>query len=131
MMVGLSGGRVFGFSAVSCSHPVECVNCHEHFRLLRPLIREVVVSSHFLRDAPGFDVRQVVDCEREYSPGLHKLEENVDGIFVFRSLRDGKHVVYAVDRGRRLVFLRAFNNFKAYKKFLEDRKGIREMVSRA
>lgn len=107
---------------------LECVNCRDHFSQLRPHIKEVAVTKHFLRDAPDFDVKQVVDCRHQYFTHLHKFEETVGGHHIFRAMQDGTHIVYAVDRGHRLIFLRAFRNFKQYEKFLEDKKKILHLI---
>ncbi|MFH1787775.1 MAG: hypothetical protein ABH834_00140 [Candidatus Altiarchaeota archaeon] len=108
---------------------IKCVNCASHFRQLRPLIRETVASKHFLRDAPDFDAKMLLDCEHEHFTHLHKFEELVGGNHIFRALWQGKHIVYAVDLNHRLVLLRAFKNIKDYQKFLEDEKNIKHMLT--
>lgn len=102
-----------------------------HFSRLQPLITEVVVSKHFSRDAPGFDVNLVLDSRHEHFTHLHKLEETIEGNHVFRALADHTHIVYAVDKKHRLIFLRAFKKFKQYEKFLEDKKLILRMIEGA
>ena len=108
---------------------IKCVNCHEYFEELRPLIKEVIVSHHFKKDAPDFDINLVSDCQHEYFTRLHKFEETVDGNHIFRAVKDKMHVVYAIDKEHRLIFLRAFKNFGEYKRFLMDKKRIKEMIS--
>jgi hypothetical protein len=107
---------------------IECINYHDHFQKLRPLIREVTTSKHFLRDAPDFDVTLVLDSKHQYFTHLHKLEETIHGHHIFRALWKGKHIIYAVDKNHRLVFMRAFESFKSYRKFLEDKKMIQDIL---
>ena len=40
---------------------------------------------------------------------------------------NGIHIVYAVS-GNKLIFLRAFKNFKRYEKFLEDKKAVKNLA---
>lgn len=107
---------------------VKCINCVNHFQQLRPHIHEIVVSKHFLRDAPDFDVKQILDCEHQHFTHIHKFEELVNGNHIFRALWKGKHIVYAVDKNHRLVFLRAFRNVKQYEKFLDDKLNLAHML---
>jgi hypothetical protein len=72
----------------------------------------------------------VLDCEHLYFKQLHKLEETIKGNHIFRALKNNLHVVYAIDRSHRLIFLRAFDNFTAYKKFLDNKKQILHMIER-
>ena len=115
---------------MDCSEKTErCVNCHDHFEQLRPLVKEVIVSKHFKRDAPAFDVNLVVDCKHEHFRRLHKFEETIEGNHIFRAVKDEKHIVYAIDKNHRLIFLRAFDSFEEYKKFLNDKKKILKIIS--
>jgi len=107
---------------------LRCVNCSNHFQQLRPKIREVLTSKHFQRDAPDFDPNIILDCSHEHFTHLHKFEETIHGNHIFRALWKGSHIVYAVDRDNRLVFLRAFKNMKEYGRFLEDKKKIRKLL---
>src|SRR3989344_9152163 len=99
-----------------------CINCHPYFEQLRPVIKGVVVFKHFLKDAPDFNVNLITDCQHEYFTRLHKFEETIDGNHIFRAIKGKKHYVYAIDRNKRLIFLRAFSSFKDYKKFLNEKK---------
>jgi len=118
-----------GACAKACPHDaVSCVNFCGHFQKIRPHIREAIASKHFLRDAPDFDAKLLLDCEHQYFTHLHKFEETVNGNHVFRALWQGKHIVYAVDTENRLVLLRAFDNTKTYKKFLDDKKKLLELL---
>jgi len=75
-------------------------------------------------------VTEILDCSSMDFYEMHKFEENVDGTLVFRAKKNGVHTVYAVDSRLRLIFLRAFRNFSAYGKFLEDKKELKKMISR-
>jgi len=111
-----------------CQKTPKCANCHSLFEKLRPLIKEIISSKHFLKDAPEFDLNLVFDCKHEYFTHLHKFEETINGNHIFRALNGKMHVVYAIDKNHRLVFLRAFNNFKDYLKFLTNKKKIAHML---
>lgn len=108
-----------------------CVNCHDHYQQLRPLVKEVIATKHFLRDAPGMDPNTIVNCEHEHFTKLHKFEEIINGNHIFRALKGKTHIVYAIDKSHRLIFLRAFENFNMYEKFLNDKKLIEEMIESA
>ncbi|MCX6706631.1 MAG: hypothetical protein NT001_00640 [Candidatus Woesearchaeota archaeon] len=108
----------------------KCINCHDHYQQLRPLIKEVIVTSHFERDLPSFDITSITDCRHENFTHLHKFEETIDGNHIFRALQDHTHIVYAIDKAHRLVFLRAFDNFKEYERFLSNKKKITEMIKK-
>ena len=104
------------------------MNCHEYFERLRPLVKEILVSKHFHRDAPNFNIDLIVDCSHQYFTRLHKFEETIGGNHIFRAIKGHSHIVYAIDKQGRLIFLRAFHNFNAYKKFLSDKKMILSMI---
>jgi len=113
-----------------------CVNCHSHFMAVRPYIREVVVTKHFLKDLKDEEeaksvVKDVLDCSNVDFSELHKFEESVDGNMIFRAKKQGTHIVYCVDRKMRIMFLRAFRNYGEYEKFLEDKKELRKMIVHA
>jgi hypothetical protein len=100
---------------------------------IRPLVKSVVVSRHFIRDLKNQQerdsiIRDILDCSELEFTELHKFEENIDGNLVFRAKKEGKHIVYGVDKKMRIVFLRVFRNFGEYKKFLDDKKRIRRML---
>jgi mRNA-degrading endonuclease RelE of RelBE toxin-antitoxin system len=111
-----------------------CPNCKSHFMVMRPLIRQVLVSKHFQKDMKNESdimplVEDVLDCSHEEFSELHKFEESVDGIKIFRAKKGRVHIVYAVDRGMRIIFLRALRNFKEYKRFLSNKKEILAIAS--
>lgn len=99
---------------------------------IRPSIKSIAVSRHFIRDLKNEEemnsiINSVLDCSDLEFTELHKFEENIGGNLVFRAKKEGRHIVYGVDRKMRIVFLRAFRNFSEYKKFLDDKKEIRKM----
>lgn len=115
---------------------LHCLNCHSHFMAIRPSIKSVVVSRHFVRDLKNKEnmdsiIRDILDCSNLEFTELHKFEENIDGNLVFRAKKEGQHIVYGVDTKKRIVFLRAFRNFGEYKKFLDDKKEIVRMLKHA
>jgi mRNA-degrading endonuclease RelE of RelBE toxin-antitoxin system len=110
-----------------------CMDCNNHFMRVRPMIKEVIVSKHFIKDLKDEErmeslVNDVLDCSHMEFNELHRFEENVNGNLVFRAKRDGVHIVYCVDNKLRMLFLRAIKNFEEYKKFIENRKEIIAMV---
>jgi hypothetical protein len=109
---------------MECGMVEKCENCHEHFQEMRPKVKEILISGHFQRDLPGFDTSLIMDCKHEYFTRLHKFEEKIEGNYIFRAVYEGKHIVYSIDKGNRMIFLRAFSNFKEYKKYLENKKLI-------
>ena len=107
---------------------MECENCNNHFVKLRDSIKEVIMSNHFKKDLPDFDFSVIMDAEHEHHNRLHRYEEIIDGITIFRAIINHIHIVYVVDDKSRLIFLRAFKNFNNYDKFLSNKKKIKEMV---
>jgi mRNA-degrading endonuclease RelE of RelBE toxin-antitoxin system len=111
-----------------------CVNCHSHFMTIRPSLRTLVISRHFIRDLKDKEevnsiVSGVLNCSNVDFNELHKFEEDIDGNLVFRAKRDGVHILYCVDKKQRIIFLRAFKNYNEYGNFLEDKKKIRRMIA--
>jgi mRNA-degrading endonuclease RelE of RelBE toxin-antitoxin system len=107
-----------------------------HFMALRPLLTGVVVTKRFFKDLKDDQkiqstVVDVLDCSNLNYHELHKFEEIVGGALVFRAKKDGAHMVYAVDKQLRLIFLRVFRNFSEYGAFLEDKQEIKRMVAHA
>jgi len=103
--------------------------------MIRPSIKEVIVSRHFARDFKNekemdYMIKGILDCSDLEFTELHKFEENINGNLVFRAKREGIHIVYCVDKKMRIIFLRAFKNYSEYKKFLEDKKEIEKMIAR-
>lgn len=111
-----------------------CVNCHSHFMAVRPWLKTLVISRHFIRDLKDKEevnsiVSGVLNCSNVDFNELHKFEEDIDGNLVFRAKRDGVHILYCVDKKKRIIFLRAFKNYNEYGNFLEDKKRIRRMIA--
>lgn len=112
-----------------------CINCNSHFLAVRPLIRSVAVSKRFTRDLKDREkansiIENIMDCSHLEFHELHKFERNISGNLIFRAKKGQMHIVYGVDRGMRIVFLRVIKNFTEYKKFLEKRKEILGMIAR-
>jgi hypothetical protein len=112
-----------------------CINCHSEFIMVRPAIKEVIVTKHFARDLKDKEadslVKDILDCSNLEFIELHKFEENIDGNLIFRAKKGQTHFVYFVDKKMRIIFLRAFKNFTEYKKFLDDRKGMKRIIEEA
>ncbi len=115
-----------------CASKTEkCENCNHHFQRLRPQVEAVVVTKRFLKDAPTFDINTVLNCENIYFQKLHKFEDKIGDAHIFRALQNHLHAVYAIDGGNRLIFLRAFNNFTKYKRFLDNKKAIKHLIEQS
>lgn len=110
----------------------------DHFHELFPFVKEIVFSSHFEKDVKNmrgfgfdtnnFDARKIFSHEFEEFTRLHKFEEKIGEHYIFRALHDGKHMLYSINKTGRVVFLRAFSNFKEYGKFLADKRKIGEIL---
>ena len=102
---------------------------------VRPNIESVAVTKHFSKDIKDIEVQSLVkavlDCSGEDFYELHKFEAHIDGNMLFRAKKEHMHIVYCVDKKMRIIFLRAFRNFKDYKRFLEDKKEIHNLIIHA
>jgi mRNA-degrading endonuclease RelE of RelBE toxin-antitoxin system len=110
-----------------------CINCHNHFLTIRPKIKGVIVSKHFIKDLKDQKkitsiIQNILDCASSNFIELHKFEEHINGNLVFRAKTKKVHIVYFIDKHLRILFLRAFNNYKQYKKFLDNKHEIRHMI---
>jgi mRNA-degrading endonuclease RelE of RelBE toxin-antitoxin system len=110
-----------------------CINCHSHFMSVRSHIKSVVITKHFYKDLKDVEevqsiVRDVLNCSGADFYELHKFEKHIDGNMLFRAKKEGLHMVYCVDRKMRIIFLRAFRNFKEYERFLGDKREIRNLI---
>ncbi len=111
-----------------------CVNCHNHFLSIRPLIKEIVVSRHFIRDLKDEKIitsiiNNILDCAHLNFNELHKYEETIDGNLVFRAKKDYIHIVYCINKDQRaIIFLRAIKHFSEYKRFLDNRKLVKRII---
>ena len=111
-----------------------CINCHSHFMTVRPLVKSIIVSKHFLKDLKNEEevkaiVRDILDCSNADFVELHKFEENVDGNLIFRAKKQGMHIVYCVNKKMSIVFLRVFKNYGEYSRFLGDKREIKKMIA--
>jgi hypothetical protein len=93
-----------------------------HFDNFVGKINNPIISKHFKKEAPDFDVNLVLDNKHEHFTRLHKFEKQVKGNDIFRALREKTHYVYVITPEKKLIFLRAFKNFKKYEKYLGDDK---------
>ena len=110
-----------------------CLNCNSEFVAIRPLIKSVIISKHFMRDFKDKNkmnavVNGILNCSSLEFNELHKFEGRVNGTLIFRAKKDDLHILYCVDKKMRIVFLRAIGNFTEYKRFLDDRKELRRIV---
>jgi hypothetical protein len=116
----------------SCSMEKEfCTDC-SHFMKLRSKVRKAIVSKHFFRDVKDEDeakkiVGDILDCSHLDFTELHKFEESIDGIMVFRAKKGHVHIVYCIDK-ESIVFLRCIKNFDEYRKFIDDKREIKRMM---
>ncbi len=111
-----------------------CVNCNSQFIQVRPYLREVIISKHFVKDCRNEEeaksiIQKVLDCSNLEFTELHKFEVSIDGNLIFRAKKENTHIVYCVERTMNIVFLRAIGNFNEYKRFLDDRKQIRKILA--
>ena len=106
-----------------------CFGCNNHFSRLRKNIKDFSTTKHFTRDIKNYQeiIDKIMGCDKQASEELHKFEEKIDNLHLFRAKIDGVHIVYAV-AGKKIVFLRAFKNFKEYEKFLENKKEILKII---
>ena len=111
-----------------------CVNCHNHFLTMRPKLEGVIVSKHFIKDLKDQEkitsiIQDILDCSPSKFVELHKFEEHVNGCMIFRARTEKLHIVYCIDKQLRIVFMRAFNNFTMYKKFLDNKNAISHLLN--
>lgn len=110
-----------------------CINCNSHFMTVRPSLKTVAISRHFVRDLKDEEevtsiVEDILDCSHLEFHELHKFEKNIGGNLIFRAKKEKLHIVYGIDKKLRIIFLRAIKNFTEYKKFLMDRKEIMRLI---
>ena len=100
---------------------------------VRPLLKEVIISKHFKRDLKDEGkinsiIKSILDCSHLEFTELHKFEENIDGNLLFRAKKENLHIVYAIDKSMKIIFLRAIRNFEEYKKLLDNKREIKAMI---
>ncbi len=114
-----------------------CKNCSHHYADIRPSIRGVFVSNHFIKDTGGEEkseslIESILKCSKIQFKELHKFEKHVGKFLIFRAKIDGTHVVYSIDKKKKdMIFLRLFKNYSRYKKYLEDDSMITKSINRA
>ena len=110
-----------------------CNTCSSHFAKIRPRIKDVIITKHFERDLKNEEemngiIKDVLDCSHINFHELHKFEENIDGILLFRARKENLHILYCIDRKMRIIFLRAIRNFDEYKDLLDDKKELKKII---
>jgi hypothetical protein len=97
---------------------------------LRQQLTETYVSKPFKREVPDYEeiLADILSCVQINFTELHKFEEKIENLFVFRAKKGEVHFVYVIDERKRLILLRSFHNFKEYKKYLEKKKEIVRLV---
>ncbi len=110
-----------------------CINCHSRFMMMRPSLKKVIITKHFIRDLKNKDemdsiIRDILDCVNFEHTELHKFEEEIYGTLIFRAKKKDKHIVYCVDKKLRIIFLRAIRHFTEYKRFLDNRRELQHIV---
>lgn len=114
-----------------------CQNCHNHYAQIRPSIKGVFVSKHFSKDVGDegkvkSTIKEILECSHIQFTEMHKFEKHVGNYLIFRAKKDGVHIVYAIDKERKvIIFLRSFSSYSKYKKFLEDDRDIQRAISRS
>lgn len=103
---------------------------------VRPSIKRVAITTHFMRDLKDESeitsiIDNILDCSHMEFHELHKFQKNVKGNLIFRAKKGQEHIVYAVDKKMRIVFLRYVRNFTEYKKLLENDKEILKLIVNA
>lgn len=119
--------------SIPCSSKTErCINCSNHFYELRHQLTEVYISKPFKREVPHYEqiIADILSCVQINFHELHKFEEKIEDLFIFRAKKEDIHFIYVIDQRKRLILLRAFHNFKEYKKYLEKKKEIVKLVRR-
>lgn len=99
-----------------------------HFDHFADKIKEVVISPRFKKEAGDFDINLITDSQHEHFTRLHKFEKHVRGNNIFRAVKEEIHFVYAIDKKFRIIFLRAFKNFKKYEKYLDNENEIEKEI---
>lgn len=110
-----------------------CLNCHSHFNTIRPTLTKALISKQVKKDIKNYHeiIKEILNCSNINYNELHKFEEKYGDIKVFRAKKDKFHYVYAIDKEKRLILLRAFTNFQEYRKFLLKKNDIIRMVKQA
>lgn len=118
--------------SIPCNKQPKCLNCSSHFMQARKNIKQVAISNHFERDIKDKAeaqeiINKILSCKTAEFFELHKFEESIAGIPLFRAKNKSVHIVYAIDK-EKIIFLRAIKNFLEYKDFLEKRSEILSLI---
>ena len=86
-----------------------CNTCSSHFAKIRPRIKDVIITKHFERDLKNEEemngiIKDVLDCSHINFHELHKFEENIDGILLFRARKENLHILYSESEHKTLEF---------------------------
>ncbi len=104
------------------------------FEQLKPAIKGYAITSHFKRDVGSIEKATAIVIEvleSKESEQMHKFEELIEENLIFRAKIQGVHIVYVLTPSQRLVFLRAFKNFKSYEHFLADKQALLSAIEYA
>ncbi len=77
---------------------------------IRPSIKGIVVSKHFIRDLKDEEkinsiIQNILDCSHLDFNELHKFEEHINGNLIFRARKERLHIVYCIDKEKmRIIF---------------------------
>jgi hypothetical protein len=106
------------------------MECGSHFMHLRQSVLGYKISNRFEKELDNYQevVGKIMSCDAACFTELHKFEEKIGEISVFRAKMDRVHIVYAIDKTGNAYFLRAFRNFSMYGRFLGDKKGIVKLI---
>jgi mRNA-degrading endonuclease RelE of RelBE toxin-antitoxin system len=75
---------------------------------IRPLIRSVVISKHFIRNLKDEkELNRVINDILNFSHSefneLHKFEEHINGNLIFRAKKGHLHIVYCLNKKERKI----------------------------
>lgn len=104
--------------------------CNSHFANLEPSLSGYKVSKHLIRELDNYQevIEKILAGKTAYFTELHKFEEKIGDLSIFRAKINKIHIVYAVNKEKNVLFLRAFKNFNLYEKFLESKKDIKKIA---
>lgn len=103
---------------------------NSHFANLEPTLSGYKVSKHLMRELDNYDevINKILSNETACFSELHKFEEKIGDLSIFRAKMNKIHIVYAINKEKKVLFLRAFKNFNLYEKFLENKKEIKKLA---
>ena len=106
------------------------MECSSHFMHLRQSVLGYKISNKFEKELENYQeiVGKIMSCDAACFTELHKFEEKISDISIFRAKIDRVHIVYAIDKTGNAYFLRAFRNFSMYERFLGNKKEIVKLI---